>query len=67
MAGPCVIESPDTALAVATAAAVSALDSCCHVSTTRAGEQGAVREVGELIVQAQGKWEKVVAPFLGAA
>lgn len=53
------------ALAVATAGAVPAVASVCHVITDRDGGRGAVREVCELILQAQGRWEEMAGPFLG--
>jgi len=53
-------------LAVATAGAVPAVASCCHVITGRDGGRGAVREICELILQAQGRWEEMAGPFLGA-
>jgi 3-deoxy-D-manno-octulosonate 8-phosphate phosphatase (KDO 8-P phosphatase) len=34
-----------------------------HYVTTRKGGQGAVREVIELILKSQGKWEEVTAPY----
>jgi len=52
-------------LAVATAGAVPAVASYCHVITDRDGGRGAVREVCELILQAQGRWEEMAGPFLG--
>jgi 3-deoxy-D-manno-octulosonate 8-phosphate phosphatase (KDO 8-P phosphatase) len=52
-------------LAVATAGAVPAVVSRCHVITDRDGGRGAVREACELILQAQGRWEEVAGPFLG--
>jgi 3-deoxy-D-manno-octulosonate 8-phosphate phosphatase (KDO 8-P phosphatase) len=52
-------------LAIATAGAVPAVVSSCHVITDRDGGRGAVREVCELILQAQGRWEEVAGPFLG--
>lgn len=36
----------------------------CHVASAPAGG-GAVREVCELILQAQGNWDRVMAPYLG--
>ena len=54
-------------LAVAAASATPAVHSCCHASTRNSGGQGAVREVCELLIQAQGRWEEVVAPYLGVS
>jgi 3-deoxy-D-manno-octulosonate 8-phosphate phosphatase (KDO 8-P phosphatase) len=45
-------------LAVAVANAVPELKRAAHYVTARSGGEGAVREVIELIVRAQGKWEK---------
>jgi 3-deoxy-D-manno-octulosonate 8-phosphate phosphatase (KDO 8-P phosphatase) len=32
----------------------------CHYTTARAGGRGAAREVVELILKAQGRWEEAV-------
>jgi 3-deoxy-D-manno-octulosonate 8-phosphate phosphatase (KDO 8-P phosphatase) len=53
-------------LAVATAGAIPTVGSYCHVITDRDGGRGAVREVCELILQAQGRWEEMAGPFLGS-
>jgi len=45
-------------LAVAVANAVPEVKRAAHFITTRSGGEGAVREVIELIVKAQGKWEE---------
>jgi 3-deoxy-D-manno-octulosonate 8-phosphate phosphatase (KDO 8-P phosphatase) len=47
-------------LAVAVANAVPELKRAAHYVTARSGGEGAVREVIELIVKAQGNWEKAV-------
>jgi 3-deoxy-D-manno-octulosonate 8-phosphate phosphatase (KDO 8-P phosphatase) len=51
-------------LAAATAGAVPAVASCCHVITDRDGGRGAIREICELILHVQGRWEEVAGPFL---
>ncbi len=48
-------------LAVAVANAAPEVKKAVHYVTTRDGGAGAVREVVELILKAQGKWEKAVA------
>ncbi|HHI68494.1 MAG TPA: phenylphosphate carboxylase subunit delta, partial [Planctomycetes bacterium] len=35
----------------------------CHYVTRAPGGRGAVREVVELLLKAQGKWEKIVAGY----
>jgi 3-deoxy-D-manno-octulosonate 8-phosphate phosphatase (KDO 8-P phosphatase) len=45
-------------LAVAVANAVPEVKRAAHVVTARSGGEGAVREVIELIVKAQGKWDE---------
>lgn len=54
-------------LAVAVANATSHVHICCHVSTQKAGGHGAVREVCELLLVAQNKWEEIARPYLGDA
>jgi 3-deoxy-D-manno-octulosonate 8-phosphate phosphatase (KDO 8-P phosphatase) len=49
--------------AVATANARSEVKARAHYTTTVAGGSGAVREVIELILQAQGLWEKILAKY----
>jgi 3-deoxy-D-manno-octulosonate 8-phosphate phosphatase (KDO 8-P phosphatase) len=39
----------------------------CHASTIRKGGKGAVREVCDFLLQAQGKWEEVTAPYFDDA
>jgi 3-deoxy-D-manno-octulosonate 8-phosphate phosphatase (KDO 8-P phosphatase) len=51
-------------LAVAVADAVAEVKQFAHLVTARAGGRGAVREVIELILQAQGKWEEVMARYV---
>jgi 3-deoxy-D-manno-octulosonate 8-phosphate phosphatase (KDO 8-P phosphatase) len=47
-------------LAVAVADAVAEVKRAAHYITTVAGGEGAVREVVELILKAQGKWKKAI-------
>ncbi len=54
-------------LAVAVANAVEEVKRVAHYITERAGGEGAVREVIELILKAQGKWEQAVGEFIGDA
>ena len=51
-------------LAVAVADAVADVKPFAHLVTARAGGRGAVREVIELILRAQGKWEEVLARYV---
>lgn len=51
-------------LACAVANAVPDVKQRAHFVTTREGGRGAVREVIELILRSQGKWEKVVEEYL---
>ena len=50
-------------LAVTVPHAIAEAKSFSHYVTTREGGHGAVREVIDLILKAQGKWEKLVAHF----
>ena len=50
-------------LAVAVADAVAEVKAAAHWVTTLPGGQGAVREVCDLILKAQGKWEGIVTPW----
>jgi 3-deoxy-D-manno-octulosonate 8-phosphate phosphatase (KDO 8-P phosphatase) len=50
-------------LAVAVADASTHIRDYCHVSTIRQGGKGAVREVCDFLLQTQGKWEEVTAPY----
>ena len=50
--------------AVAVADAVEEVKNSAHYVTRRRGGQGAVREVCELILKAQGKWKKTIGPYL---
>jgi 3-deoxy-D-manno-octulosonate 8-phosphate phosphatase (KDO 8-P phosphatase) len=47
-------------LAVAVGNAAPELKAVCHYVTSRAGGDGSAREVVELILQAQGRWEEAV-------
>lgn len=47
-------------LAVAVANAVPELKAICHYVTRAGGGQGAAREVIELILKAQGRWEEAI-------
>ncbi len=51
--------------AVAVANAVDEVKRVAHYITERAGGEGAVREVIEVILKAQGKWEQAVGKFIG--
>lgn len=51
--------------AIAVANAVDEVKRVAHYITERRGGEGAVREVIELILKAQGKWESSVAKFVG--
>jgi 3-deoxy-D-manno-octulosonate 8-phosphate phosphatase (KDO 8-P phosphatase) len=51
-------------LAVAVADAVDEVKRRSHLITKRAGGRGAVREVIELLLRAQGKWEEALARYL---
>jgi 3-deoxy-D-manno-octulosonate 8-phosphate phosphatase (KDO 8-P phosphatase) len=51
-------------LAVAVGDAVDEAKQYAHLVTQRPGGRGAVREVVKLILQAQGKWEEVMARYL---
>lgn len=50
-------------LACAVANAVTEVKAVAHYIASRSGGDGAVREVIELILKAQGKWDKVVAAY----
>jgi 3-deoxy-D-manno-octulosonate 8-phosphate phosphatase (KDO 8-P phosphatase) len=52
-------------LAVAVADAVPEVRAAAHWVTTLPGGKGAVREVCDLLLQAQDKWEELVRPWLG--
>jgi 3-deoxy-D-manno-octulosonate 8-phosphate phosphatase (KDO 8-P phosphatase) len=52
------------ALAVAVADAVPETKQAAHYVTELKGGHGAVREVCDLILKAQGKWDKVMSRFL---
>lgn len=51
-------------LAVAVADAVEEVKATAHLITQRAGGQGAVREVIELILRAQGVWDALVERYM---
>lgn len=51
-------------LAVAVADAVEETKQHSHLVTTRRGGRGAVREVIELILKAQGKWDEAMTRYL---
>jgi len=51
-------------LAVAVADAVEEAKQYSHFVTKRAGGQGAVREVIEIILKAQDKWEEAIARYV---
>jgi hypothetical protein len=60
-----IIENDDTAFVAAVAGIVPPVNWCRQGSATRLGEWNAAREVGELNLQAQGKWQEGVVPFVG--
>jgi 3-deoxy-D-manno-octulosonate 8-phosphate phosphatase (KDO 8-P phosphatase) len=51
-------------LAVAVADAVDEVKQFAHLVTARAGGRGAVREVIELVLKAQDKWEEAMARYV---
>jgi 3-deoxy-D-manno-octulosonate 8-phosphate phosphatase (KDO 8-P phosphatase) len=51
-------------LAVAVADAVEEVIQHAHYVTERPGGRGAVREVIELILKAQGKWDEAMSRYL---
>ena len=51
-------------LAVAVADAAAEVKPFAHLVTTRAGGRGALREVIELILEAQGKWQEALARYI---
>lgn len=51
-------------LAVAVADAVEEVKEFAHLVTTRRGGRGAVREVIEFILKAQGKWAEAIARYV---
>ena len=50
-------------LSVSVADASPELKNVCDIVTTRSGGRGAVREVAEMILKAQGRWDAIVAEF----
>ncbi len=53
-------------LAVAVADAAPEVQAAAHWTTSLPGGRGAVRQVTDLLLQAQGKWEEIVSPWLEA-
>ena len=53
-------------LAVAVADAVPEVIAAAHWVTSLPGGKGAVREVCDLLIKAQGKWEEIVRPWIAA-
>jgi 3-deoxy-D-manno-octulosonate 8-phosphate phosphatase (KDO 8-P phosphatase) len=53
-------------LAVAVADAVDEVKAAAHLVTQRPGGQGAVREVIELILKAQGHWDSLIERYTKA-
>ncbi len=51
-------------LAVAVGGSAAYVNSHCDATTINQGGHGAVREVCDFLLQAQGKWEEVTAPYL---
>ena len=51
-------------LAVAVADAVPEVLAAAHWVTTNPGGRGAVREVCDLLLKAQGKWEEIIRPWM---
>lgn len=52
-------------LAIAVADAVAPVKAVAHWVTTRVGGRGAVREVIELLLTSQGKWQDILAEYEG--
>jgi 3-deoxy-D-manno-octulosonate 8-phosphate phosphatase (KDO 8-P phosphatase) len=50
-------------LALAVADASAHVRDYCHACTMSKGGKGAVREVCDFLLQVQGKWEEVTAPY----
>ena len=48
-------------VAVAVANAITEVKSVAHYVTRQRGGEGGVREVAELILRAQGRWERIIA------
>ena len=51
-------------LAVAVADAVAETKQAAHFVTEQKGGHGAVREVTDLILKAQGRWDELMKPYL---
>jgi 3-deoxy-D-manno-octulosonate 8-phosphate phosphatase (KDO 8-P phosphatase) len=54
-------------LGVAVADAAPEVKAAAHLVTNLPGGQGAVREVCDLLLKAQGKWEGIVSPWTAAS
>ena len=54
----------EVGFAVAVADAAEELKTCAHYVTRRRGGEGAVRELCEMLLKAQGKWQKTIRPYL---
>jgi 3-deoxy-D-manno-octulosonate 8-phosphate phosphatase (KDO 8-P phosphatase) len=54
-------------LGAAVADAVPEVRAAAHWVTTLPGGQGAVREVCDLLLKAQGRWEELIRPWQGPA
>ncbi len=52
------------ALAIAVADAAEEVKSCAHLVTGASGGKGAVREVVEVILRSQGRWDNVIKVYL---
>jgi len=50
-------------LAVAVPHAVEEVKGCAHYVTTRPGGRGAVREICDMVLKAQGKWDRVTSKY----
>lgn len=50
-------------LACAVANAVDEVKACAHYTAGRSGGQGAVREIIELVLKAQDKWNEIIAAY----
>lgn len=53
-------------LAVAVADAPAEVQAAAHLVTSCPGGQGAVRQVCDLLLKAQGRWEEITRPYQGA-
>jgi 3-deoxy-D-manno-octulosonate 8-phosphate phosphatase (KDO 8-P phosphatase) len=50
-------------LAVAVSNAVEEVKGASHYVTTKHGGRGAVREVIEMVLKIQGKWDEIIKPY----